>query len=123
MVAIIPEIDVSALTGDDLAAKHVTAAEIAKACTDTGFLTITGHGVDVGLIARTRAAAAEFFASPETLKNSVLRPPEKISRGWNPPRDRSLANTLGEETPPDRRCATARPRLHSAAAGGPVVRG
>jgi len=101
MAAFVPEIDVSALAGDELASKQRTAAEIAKACTDTGFLTITGHGVDVGLIARTRAAAAEFFASPKTLKNSVLRPPEKISRGWNPPRDRSLANTLGKETPPD----------------------
>ena len=101
MAAFIPEINVSTLGGDNLAAKQVTAAEIARACADTGFFTITGHGVDVGLIARTRAAATEFFASPETLKNSVRRPPEKISRGWNPPRDRSLANTLGEETPPD----------------------
>jgi isopenicillin N synthase-like dioxygenase len=101
MAAFIPEIDVSVLASDDLASKQATAKKIAKACTTTGFFTITGHGVDVSLIAGTRAAAAEFFSSPETLKNLVLRPPEKISRGWNPLQDRSLANTLGEETPPD----------------------
>lgn len=97
----IPVIDISALRGSGTEARARVASEIEAACADTGFFTIVGHGVSLDLLDRTRAAAAAFFAADETTKKAVLRPPEKISRGWNPPADRSLANTLGEETPPD----------------------
>lgn len=97
----IPEIDIGPLIDGTDAQKTAVAQEIRAACADTGFFTIVGHGVDTGLLNRTRSAAAAFFDAPDVSKNQVLRPPEKISRGWNPPEDRSLANTLGEETPPD----------------------
>ena len=97
----IPVIDLTPLRNGDLAARRGVAAEINAACTDSGFFTIVGHGVPAELIARTRQAAADFFAAPDAIKNAVLRPPEKISRGWNPPMDRTLASTLGDTTPPD----------------------
>jgi isopenicillin N synthase-like dioxygenase len=97
----VPVIDIAALRDGSAAARAAVAAEINAACVDTGFFTVTGHGVATDLLDRTRQAAADFFAATEDVKNAVLRPPEKISRGWNPPADRSLANTLGEDTPPD----------------------
>lgn len=97
----IPVIDLTALRNGDAAARRAVAADIAQACTDTGFFTVTGHGVPAELLARTRRAAETFFSAPEDCKTAVLRPPEKISRGWNPPADRTLANTLGADTPPD----------------------
>ena len=106
-----PVFDLTPLRKGDLAARRVVAAEINAACTNNGFFTIVGHGVPAELIARTRQAAAEFFAAPAAIKNAVLRPPEKISRGWNPPMDRTLASTLGDSTPPD---------LQEAWAMGPV---
>ena len=97
----IPVIDLTPLREGDLAARTAVAREIEAACRDIGFFTIVGHGVDPGLIARTREAAAAFFAAPDDIKRAVLRPPEKISRGWNPVMDRTLASTLGETSPPD----------------------
>lgn len=101
MTARIPVIDLTPLREGDLPARKAVAREIEKACTDSGFFTLVGHGVPQELIARTRQAGADFFAAPEAVKQAVLRPPSKISRGWNPIKDRSIASSLGEQTPPD----------------------
>ena len=101
MTVEIPLIDLTDLRTGDLAARMAVARRIRQACTDTGFFTVTGHGISADLVRRTRAAAETFFAAPADRKRAVLRPPEKISRGWNPPADRTLANTLGVDTPPD----------------------
>ncbi len=125
----IPVIDLTPLREGDIAARLAAAAEIRAACTDTGFFTVTGHGIPADLLTRTRQAAETFFASPEDRKNAVLRPPEKISRGWNPPTDRTLANTLGTDTPPDLQEAWAmgppesgKRRLFHRRCGYPVLR-
>jgi isopenicillin N synthase-like dioxygenase len=97
----IPVIDISPLREGKTTERAKVAAQISVACADSGFFTVVGHGVETKLLDSTRRAAAKFFDADDHIKNAVLRPPEKISRGWNPPADRSLANTLGEETPPD----------------------
>lgn len=97
----IPIIDVTGLRVGDSNDRQQVARQIRSACTDTGFFTIIGHGVSADLLNHTRQAAENFFAAPDDRKRAVLRPPEKISRGWNPPADRTLANTLGTDTPPD----------------------
>lgn len=91
----LPIIDIG--TGDDKA----IAAEIDKVCREVGFFAVTGHGVPEEMIARTRAQAETFFALPEAEKLKVKRPPQKISRGYNPFADRSLSYSLGIEAPPD----------------------
>jgi isopenicillin N synthase-like dioxygenase len=101
MTARVPEIDIAPLIDGSATGKQSVARAIEAACTDTGFFTVVGHGIDADLLSRTRKAAESFFAAPESVKIKVLRPPQKISRGWNPPEDRSLAYTLGEKTPPD----------------------
>ena len=97
----IPVIDVAGLRARDPAGTEKAARGIERACTGAGFFCITGHGVDETLVAATRAAAAAFFALPEEQKLAVKRPPDKVSRGYNPFADRSLSYTLGEAAPPD----------------------
>ena len=97
----IPAIDIGPfLQGRDEDKRRV-AGEIAAACRESGFFCITGHGVSADLIARTRQAAVDFFALPTAEKRSILRPENRVGRGYYPFADRSLAYTLGVETPPD----------------------
>lgn len=110
----VPVIDLEPLRTGDISARRAVAREIEEACTGSGFFTIVGHGVPQDLIARTRQAGADFFAAPEHVKQAVLRPPSKISRGWNPIKDRTIASSLGAVTPPD---------LQEAWAMGPIDAG
>src|SRR5438876_974436 len=74
---------------------------IDEACRDTGFFLVTGHGIPVDLISRTRQRAIDFFALPDDEKMKVQRPPAKISRGYNWVGDRSIAYSMGQAAPPD----------------------
>lgn len=98
---LIPVIDLAGWRAGDPAARRETAGALDEACRETGFFTITGHGVEPALIAATRQAAVDFFALPEAEKRKVQRPPQKISRGWNPIGDRSLSYSLGKAAPAD----------------------
>ncbi len=66
----------------------------------TGFLVLTGHGVDPALIRQTRTMAARFFALDDDVKSS-FRPVADGAPGYYPPAAGSLARTLGEDGPPD----------------------
>jgi isopenicillin N synthase-like dioxygenase len=97
----VPVIDVAPLRASARAGKDEVARQIDRACTEMGFFCITGHGVDHRLIARTREAATRFFALPDDRKLAIKRRPDKVSRGYYPFADRSLAYTLGDAAPPD----------------------
>lgn len=97
----IPIIDIAPFFGGDDAARRGIAAEVDKACRGTGFFAIVGHGVDEELITRTRQMAIDFFGLPADEKMKVERPPQKVSRGYNRFKDRSLSYSLGREAPPD----------------------
>lgn len=97
----LPIIDIASAFSDDAAAKRAVAAEIDRACVETGFFAITGHGVSEALIEETRRAAVDFFALPQDEKLRAERPPTRISRGYNQLGDRALAYSRGVETPPD----------------------
>ena len=97
----IPVIDIGPYLEGGRDDRQRVAHRIAAACEDSGFFCITGHGVPEDLVARTRQAAVEFFARPLDEKRLILRPESRVGRGYYPFADRSLAHTLGEETPPD----------------------
>ena len=97
----IPVIDIAPSFGGEAAARRRVADTLDAACREIGFFTITGHGIPEELIAETRAQAVAFFAQPEAEKLKVERPPQKVSRGYNRFRDRSLSYTLGVAAPPD----------------------
>ena len=57
-----------------------TAAAIERACRDSGFFYVAGHGVPRGVIARLDAAAREFFALPDADKMEIAM--EHGGRAW-----------------------------------------
>ncbi|MEQ8516435.1 MAG: 2-oxoglutarate and iron-dependent oxygenase domain-containing protein [Chromatocurvus sp.] len=92
----IPVVDISTfLDGTD---RPGVARRVADACRDTGFFVITGHGVQRELTHAVREAALRFFRQS---------PADKAlyhghgSVGYSPLEEERLANSLGEETPPD----------------------
>ena len=59
----------------DLAAPMaIKAAEIERACRDSGFFYVTGQSVPADLIRRLDASAREFFALPEHTKAEIAMP-------------------------------------------------
>ncbi len=99
--SIVPVIDIAPYFNGDNTSKQAVANELDKACCNTGFFAITGHGVEEAIITRTRQAVVDFFALPLEEKLKVERPPEKVSRGYNRFMDRSLSYSIGKEAPPD----------------------
>ena len=97
----VPIIDFEPFLKGDEADRMNVARLIDAACIEVGFFAVTGHGVAENTIETLRAEAVRFFARPETDKSRVARPANKISRGWNFVGDRSLAYSIGQETPPD----------------------
>jgi isopenicillin N synthase-like dioxygenase len=80
----VPSIDVSAVVsgcGDE----DAVARAIDRACRDTGFFSIVGHGVDPSLCRRLDALAREFFARPEAEKAEIaMERGGRAWRGWFP---------------------------------------
>ena len=85
----------------DLQGKEAVSDSIRVACEDVGFFTITGHGVSLDEINRTRQAAISFFALDLEEKLKISQPSEKISRGYSKVGERGLAYSQGNQTPPD----------------------
>ena len=48
-------------------------AELDEGLQQTGFVLVTGYGIDPGLAAQVRAAAREFFALPDAVKRLCRR--------------------------------------------------
>ena len=99
--SIVPIIDIQPFFSGGESDKQGVAAELDKACCNTGFFALTGHGIDENVITRTRQAVVDFFALSLEEKLRVERPPEKVSRGYNRFMDRSLSYSIGKEAPPD----------------------
>lgn len=78
----IPVVDLTALR--DRTATRAVAAAIGRACRDTGFFYVAGHGVSEALLARVRAAAEGFFALPEAEKLRVSIRSSRHNRGYVP---------------------------------------
>jgi isopenicillin N synthase-like dioxygenase len=60
----VPSVDIAALGGADPAARAVVGAALGAAAREAGFLYVTGHGLDPGLVERLHGAAAAYFARP-----------------------------------------------------------
>jgi isopenicillin N synthase-like dioxygenase len=61
------------------------ADEIDRACRDTGFFSVVGHGVPIALQARLESLAREFFALPDEEKSTIaMAHGGRAWRGWFP---------------------------------------
>ena len=56
MTALVPEIDIAPLLDGTQSTKRTVAEKIMAAAIDIGFFTVVGHGIDVGLLDKTRNA-------------------------------------------------------------------
>ena len=99
--AAVPTIDMAPFLAGRPGAAAAAGRAIDRACRETGFLTIVGHGVPAPLIAETRAAAAAFFDLPIDEKAKVARAAPAFNRGWGGVGVESLAKSLGAKAPPD----------------------
>jgi len=81
----LPLIDVSGLASGDLATRRRSALELDLAARNSGFFYATEHGLAQSLIDGLEAAAAEFFALPESLKHRYYIGGSTNHRGYVPP--------------------------------------
>jgi isopenicillin N synthase-like dioxygenase len=75
----IPIIDINALI-HGTPARHAVADEIGRACRESGFFYIVGHGVDAALQERLERLSQEFFAQDTATKMKIRM--ELGGRAW-----------------------------------------
>lgn len=91
----IPVVDLT--DADSPAARTRVAEAIRLACRDTGFLYVTGHGIDARLVDAAFAASARFFEQPESAKQALFHKNSRSLAGWEP----LCAQSLDGESAPD----------------------
>ena len=79
------------------------ATDIARACEDIGFFSVIGHGVSADVLEQSWRAARDFFDLPLEVRLSVAMPYPGYPYGYSPLSGETLARSLGDATPPDRK--------------------
>lgn len=97
----IPVIDISPFKGGDEKTRKQVADRVAEACTDIGFLIISGHGVPANVIETIADTSRAFFALDSKEKFKIARPRPEVIRGYGALETEGLAYSQDEETPPD----------------------
>lgn len=87
----IPVIDISALHSPYQSSKHCLK-QIEKACTGTGFFTITKHGIAPSLLSKLESSAAQFFDHSEQFKEQYKIGSDGSHSGYVSFEDRGLYN-------------------------------
>ena len=75
-------LDLTGLGADDPAAVRQVAAELGRACRETGFFYIRNHGVPEPLMASMFARSRDFFASPTRVKDQFAITRSPHNRGY-----------------------------------------
>jgi isopenicillin N synthase-like dioxygenase len=97
----IPVIDISPFRSGDMRARRQVAERVAEACTEIGFLIISGHGVPSTTITEMASASKAFFGLGPKEKAKVARPRPEVIRGYGAMESEGLSYSQDEETPPD----------------------
>jgi isopenicillin N synthase-like dioxygenase len=93
----LPVIDIAGTAGGDDAVCQAVARDLQKACRDTGFFYVTGHGVAAALIAAQFDWARRFFALPAETKAGLHMKHSRSFAGYEP----LAGQTLDAASPPD----------------------
>ncbi|MCU1501494.1 MAG: Flavanone 3-dioxygenase [Ilumatobacteraceae bacterium] len=72
----IPVVDLAAARAGDAAARHAVAATIDAACRESGFLVVSGHGIDQSLIDEMHRVTVALFEQPDEWKDRWIPPEE-----------------------------------------------
>ena len=107
----IPLIDISGFETGDAAARRRIAGGVAAAVEGIGFFSVTGHGVEAGLMRRAATGFAAFFDLPQAAKRRYTNPARNINRGYVPLGEEFVASSQGAAAPPDYREALAFGRI------------
>ena len=99
----IPSIDIAPFRAGSAADKRAVADRVAAACRDIGFLVISGHGIARATLEDTFARSFAFFDQPAEEKARWRPTGPAKQRGYHGIATRSLAATLGQQTPLDLR--------------------
>ena len=78
----LPVIDVGPLLRDDPQGLRRVAAELRRACIETGFFYVANHGFDPVLVERLFAASKRFFDQPLEAKRQVEMRGKDLERGY-----------------------------------------
>lgn len=97
----IPVIDLAPALHGSAADKLRIAREIDQNCTEIGFFTVTGHGIDTALITELRALSYEFFNQPLAPKKQVAPADVNTPRGYRGVGFEALSHGNALATPPD----------------------
>ncbi len=79
----IPVVDMAPWRGDD-GARAAFADDVRDICHNVGFMVLTGHGIDPGMVADVFALSEKFFALPEDQKRLIDKRQSRHFRGWEP---------------------------------------
>ena len=84
-ISVLPVVDVSTLVGRPGPPVRQVARDIERACRDSGFFYVVGHGVPAGLLSRLDTASRRFFALPVADKMEIaMRHGGAAWRGYFP---------------------------------------
>jgi isopenicillin N synthase-like dioxygenase len=75
-------IDVSGLSSGSAQATSRVAAQLGRACRDTGFFYVTGHGIPDALLSGIFNSAQSFFAAPAVAKDTISIKRSRHNRGY-----------------------------------------
>ncbi|WP_030410547.1 isopenicillin N synthase family dioxygenase [Streptomyces sp. NRRL S-1448] len=95
----IPTIDLTSWTTNSPQERRQLAAHIDQSLQTTGFLLVTGHGIDFALPTRVRQAAHDFFHLPPAVKKRYAQ--NAGQEGWIGRGQVTTAHSEGTDTPPD----------------------
>jgi isopenicillin N synthase-like dioxygenase len=101
MLLSVPTIDLAPYLEGTPRGKAKVAAEVGRACTDIGFLSIVGHGVPTNLIEGCYSVSKEFFDLPLAEKTKYDRPRPDWVRGYSMVGGEGLSYSLDKPAPPD----------------------
>ncbi|MEL6571586.1 MAG: 2OG-Fe(II) oxygenase family protein [Pseudomonadota bacterium] len=92
--------DLAAFEAAQGPARAEMAAQVDQLCRETGFLVVTGHGVDPNVIDALWDAVRRFFAQDADAKQAVAAA-HGAPYGYLGPDQEALARSKGVDTPPD----------------------
>tara|TARA_A100001037_G_scaffold293549_1_gene310288 strand:- start:2840 stop:3838 length:999 start_codon:yes stop_codon:yes gene_type:complete len=97
----IPMIDLTRARDGSASERNGVAAQIAHAFRQSGFMIVTGHGLDADILDQAAQSARNFFALPEEAKRSLRSDLDGAFRGYIGIGDETVSYTLDEAAPPD----------------------
>lgn len=99
----IPAIDIAPFLSGDSGGKDAVARAFARACAETGFIVISGHGIPDETFRRLFERGFAFFDQPADVKARWHPTGPAKQRGYHGMATRALSATLGKDAPKDLR--------------------